>query len=193
MNMHDSRPVDPIEEDLVRRVCGGDLSAFESFCIRLEGPLYGYAYGMVRNVHEAEDIVQETLLRVYREMQARRLRPGGRVRSFVFTIAHNLAVDSRRRASSIVPLNPSIPARERNTAEATVLRDQLNLALAELPASHRSALMLREFGELSYAEIAETIGASLGEVKVWIHRGRTRLAQLLDRDGQFVGKQCNDL
>jgi DNA-directed RNA polymerase specialized sigma24 family protein len=53
--------------------------------------------------------------------------------------------------------------------------------------------MLREFGELSYAEIAETLGASLAEVKVWIHRGRTRLTQLLDRDGQFVGKKCNDL
>ena len=74
MNMHDSRRVDPIEEDLVRRVCGGDLSAFESFCIRLEGPLYGYAHGMVRNVHEAEDIVQETLLRVSEAIVQRQAR-----------------------------------------------------------------------------------------------------------------------
>jgi DNA-directed RNA polymerase specialized sigma24 family protein len=53
--------------------------------------------------------------------------------------------------------------------------------------------MLREFGDLSYEEIAKTLGASLAEVKVWIHRGRKGLAQLLDRDGQYLGKNAHEL
>ena len=164
MNKRNGRPVDPAEEDLVRRVCRGDLKAFESLCMRLEGPLYGYAYGIVRNSHEAEDVVQETLLRLYREVRARRLRPDGQVRSFAFAIAHNLAVDNQRRQLPVVALDASLPAPERDSSESTILREQLNFALAELPANHRSALMLREFGDLSYAEVAETLGVSLAEI-----------------------------
>jgi RNA polymerase sigma-70 factor (ECF subfamily) len=193
MNMHGGLPANLDEASLTKRVCAGDVNAFELLCTRLEGPLYGYAYGMVRNSHEAEDIVQEALFRLYREMRARKLRPGGSARSYVFAIAHNLAVDSRRRTQPIVPLDASFPAPEGNSAESFVLREQLNHALADLPANHRSALMLREFGDLSYAEIAKTLGGSLAEVKVWIHRGRKGLAQLLDRDGQYLGKNAHEL
>lgn len=193
MNMHGGQPANLDEASLTKRVCAGDVNAFELLCIRLEGPLYGYAYGMVRNSHEAEDIVQEALFRLYREMRARKLRPGGSARSYVFAIAHNLAVDSSRRTRSIAPLDASFPAPDGNSGESFVLREQLNRALADLPANHRSALMLREFGDLSYAEISETLGASLAEVKVWIHRGRKGLAQLLDRDGQYLGKNAHEL
>ena len=58
---------------------------------------------------------------------------------------------------------------------------------AEYMRAHRSAIMLREFGELSYGEIAEALATNEGCVKAWIYRARKRLAQLLDRDGQYVG------
>lgn len=193
MNMHGGQPVKLEDAGLNKRVCSGDVNAFELLCTRLEGPLYGYAYGMVRNTHEAEDIVQEALFRLYRAMRDRKLRPGGSTRSYVFAIAHNLAMDQRRRARPTAPLDESFPAQESGAAEATLLREQLNRALADLPANHRSALMLREFGGLRYSEIAETLGASLDEVKVWIHRGRKRLATLLDRDGQYLGKNAHEL
>ena len=70
-----------------------------------------------------------------------------------------------------------------------MLREEIGRALADLPESHRSALMLREFGDLSYAEIAETLGVTTGVVKTWIYRARRRLADLLDRDGQYVGER----
>ncbi|GMV93988.1 MAG: RNA polymerase sigma factor [Candidatus Hydrogenedentota bacterium] len=193
MNMHGGSPTSLDEAGLIKRVCSGDVNAFELLCTRLEGPLYGYAYGMVRNSHEAEDIVQESLFRLYQAMRARKLRPGGSTRSFLFAIAHNLAADNRRRARPSVPLEDSFLAQHNGATESSLLREQLNRALADLPANHRSALMLREFGDLRYAEIAETLGASLDEVKVWIHRGRKRLATLLDRDGQYLGKNVHEL
>jgi len=50
-------------------------------------------------------------------------------------------------------------------------------------------VMLREFGQLNYGEIAQALGASLDQVKVWIYRARKGLAQVLDRYGQFIGDQ----
>lgn len=189
MNGERSRtPVDPREAELVRRATRGDVPAFEAFCARVEGSLFGYAFGMTRDAQEAEDIVQESLLRLYRVLRESRLRAAGSARTLVFSIAHNLAVDHLRRRGRVVPLEDRRPAAASEAAERALLREQVEQALAELPESQRSALMLREFGGLAYAEIASALGASLDEVKVWIYRARKRLAQLLDRDGQYVGE-----
>lgn len=176
------------DEHLVQQSREGDPLAFEALCARMEGPLYGYALGMIHDRHEAEDIAQESLLRLYRIASTGQLRDGGgSARALVFTIAHNLAVDRLRRERHTQPLDENTPAPESQPAARALLREQLDKALAELPESHRSALMLREFGGLAYAEIASAMDANLGEVKVWIYRARRRLAELLDRDGQYLG------
>ncbi len=176
------------DEHLVQRSREGERLAFEALCARIEGPLFGYALGMIHDRHEAEDIAQESLLRLYRIASTGQLRDGGgSARALAFTIAHNLAVDRLRRERHTQPLDENTPAPENRPAEQVLLREQLDKALAELPESHRSALMLREFGGLAYAEIASALDANLGEVKVWIYRARKRLAMLLDRDGQYVG------
>ena len=53
--------------------------------------------------------------------------------------------------------------------------------------------MLRVYGELSYSAIAETLDATLSEVKTWIYRGRKRMAELLDGDGQYIGAKSNEM
>lgn len=177
------------DEVLAQRARHGEGLAFETLCARMEGPLFGYALGMIHNRHEAEDIAQESLLRLYRLSSTGQLRDGGSsARALVFTIAHNLAVDRLRRERHTVPLDETEPAPQQGQpGEQALLREQLDRALADLPESHRSALMLREFGGLAYTEIASAMGANLGEVKVWIYRARKRLAGLLDRDGQYIG------
>jgi RNA polymerase sigma-70 factor (ECF subfamily) len=143
---------------------------------------------MVRNVHEAEDIVQEALLRVLRLARNGRLRcDPAQARSLAFGIAHNLAMDARRRSRpEPTPNRPDSPPAFRMTEEGLV-QAEIERALVDLPSKQRSAWLLRVHGELSYAEVASALGASLDEVKVWIHRARKRLAQLVDRDGQYVG------
>lgn len=180
-------PADTREAELIRRAARGDTPAFEAFCARVEGPLFGYAMGMTRSPQEAEDIVQESLLRLYRLVRREGLRGNDRARALAFGIAHNLAVDHLRRRGRVVPLDERRPPQASQAAERSLLREEVDRALAELPEPQRNALMLREFGELAYAEIASTLGASLDEVKVWIHRARKHLASLLDRDGQYVG------
>jgi len=180
---------DAHERRLFIRLCEGDLGAFESFCTRLEGPVYSYVLRLVRDPTEAEDISQEALLRLYRLCRDRRIRvTDGSPRALVFRIAHNLAMDYFRKTRRTPEMNLATPAAASRSTERTLLREQIDRALAEIPESHRNAIMLREFGDLSYGEIAELLDASLDQVKVWIYRARKRLAKLLDRDGQYVGE-----
>jgi RNA polymerase sigma-70 factor (ECF subfamily) len=100
-------------------------------------------------------------------------------------------VDFRRKQLNIVPCEMAEPASASAHAEQSMLRAQIQQALAVLPEDHRSALLLREFGGLSYAEVAAALGASHEQVKVWIFRARKKLAEVLDRDGQYVGEKRN--
>ena len=171
---------------LVSRIRRGDTAAFEALCAQIEARLYSFALKCVGNRAEAEDLAQEALLRLYRAARAGRLRTSPR--AYAFSIVHNLAMDQHRRNRHIVPMAPRPVPSPAQEAERALLREQIDRAVADLPPDHRSALLLREFGELNYAEIAEALGATLAQVKVWIYRGRKRLSELLDRDGQYVGK-----
>lgn len=191
--MSHSRGTDESDGRLLRRVCRGDVAAFEALCLVLERPLFSYLLRLVGSRAEAEDLAQETLFRLYRTAREGRLRTRtGAPRALAFTIAHNLAVDYRRRARNVVPLTGGERAPSQGNpawaAEQALLREQIDRALAELPENHRSALMLREFGELTYAEIAGALDVKEGLVKAWIYRARRRLSELLDRDGQYVGE-----
>ncbi len=173
---------------LFDQVCRGNDAAFETWSLHVERPLYGYAYGMVRNIHEAEDIVQEAFTRMLRLARNGRLRQDpAKARSLLFGIAHNLAMDVHRRQKPAPPPSPPNPAPAFRMTEEGLVHAEIDRALADLPSKQRSAWLLRVHGELSYAEVASTMNASLDEVKIWIHRARKRLAQLVDRDGQYIG------
>jgi len=186
---HSSAEKSEAEYRLFQRIRRGDVASFEAFCVRVEGPLFGYVLRLVKDRTEAEDIAQEAFLRLYRAAGLGKLNRAPR--PYLFSIAHNLATDFHRRRKNVVPLRATEAASAAREAERSLLREQIDKALAALPESHRSAIMLREFGELSYADIANTLGATLDQVKVWIHRARKRLAELLDRDGQYVGERNN--
>ncbi|MBX7256671.1 MAG: RNA polymerase sigma factor [Candidatus Hydrogenedentes bacterium] len=156
-------------------------------CADLIGPLYGYALSLVGNRHLAEDLVQDTFMRLVNLMRDEKLRNrSGTVRSLVFTILHNLAIDRRRTAKLTVPLDDTIPARTDPSLEHAALRDEIDVALAQIPVNYREAIALREFGELSYDEIAKTLNATLPEVRTWIHRGRKQLATLLSHHQRYA-------
>ena len=161
------------------------LGEFERLCGVIEGPLYSYVRRLTGDPCEAEDVAQEALLRLFRAMRGG--RPPQSPRSLVFSIAHNLAMDvHRRRQRKPPPDTRAVPSPGDGVARS-LLRAEIERALDTLPADQRSVLLLREFGELTYAEIAETMQAEVGQVKTWIYRARRKLSTLLDRDGQYVG------
>lgn len=182
------------EAELAHQTRTGDLSAFENLCRRLQQPLYRYVHRLVGAHADTEDICQETLYRLYRSLlDGTYRREGSTPRGFVFCIAHNLSMSFHRSKKNVVPLNDRHEAGGGLGVEQTLLREQIELALDDLPERHRSALMLREFGDLSYTEIGHALDASVGDVKNWIFRGRKRLGQLLDRDGQYLGAKRHEV
>lgn len=194
-NRNSSAERDPFAEwDPLRRLRLGDVAPFEAFCLNVEGRLLAYLNGLTKNAQEAEDLAQESLFRLYTMICENRVQPPkGSPSGLLFSIAHNVAMDSHRRLKHVVALDTRRTPAPATSAEQSLLRDQIGLAMEQLPENHRDALMLREFGSLSYREIAGALGASLSEVKVWIYRARTRMSQLLDRDGQYIGEQRHEM
>ena len=145
--------------------------------------LYRVALSLVRNPAEAEDVVQDTFLRVLQ--RPRRLADILEVRPWLVRIAWNLALDRRRRirpdqiddtfAAALV--SATLPA-DQALAEARRTAQVLS-AIERLPAKEREALLLSAFDELSTAEIATVLGKTESGVRSLLFRARTRLRQRL--------------
>jgi RNA polymerase sigma-70 factor (ECF subfamily) len=141
--------------------------------------LFGTAYRLTRSPQDAEDLVQETLLRAYRGFAG--FRPGSNARAWLYTILHRVRTDllrKRGRSPSTVELEDDAPAAAvlpRHEAILTAGNEDVQRALGEVPELFRQALLLRDVEEFSYDEIAGILGVPPGTVMSRIHRGRAHL------------------
>ncbi len=154
---------------------------FESEVMPHARSLYGTALRLTRNPQDAEDLLQETLLRAYRGFAG--YRPGTNVRAWLFTILHRVRTDMLRKrgrspqTTELTDDGPAVPADYE--ARLTAGNEEVQRALAEVPEVFRSALVLRDVEEFSYEEIAGILGVPVGTVMSRIHRGRAHLRRLL--------------
>ena len=151
--------------------------------------LYGYAVVLSRNSTESEHLVQETCLRALRSMG--QLRPDGNQKSWLFTILRNVwlnQVRQRRTApdlveldstenSAVVPTDPASDAHEVYVSK--VEQEQVRAAIQQLPVEFREIIILREYEELSYQEIARVLNCPPGTVMSRLARARLRLRESL--------------
>jgi RNA polymerase sigma-70 factor (ECF subfamily) len=143
--------------------------------------LFGMAYRLTGNAHDAEDLVQETMLRAYRAFD--RYRPGTNARAWLFTILHRLRTDALRRRGrrpetvELVDDGPPVPPVHEKIL--TSGHEEVARALEGLPETFRTAVVLRDVEEFSYAEIARILEIPVGTVMSRIHRGRALLRQAL--------------
>jgi len=135
---------------------------------------------MTGNAHDAEDLVQETFLRAHRAFD--RFRPGTSARAWLHTILQRVRIDMFRRARrrpetvELTGEGPTVPPPQDALATG---RADLERALVALPEAFRTAVVLRDIEELSYAEIAGALDVPVGTVMSRIHRGRALLRQAL--------------
>ena len=170
---------------LMVRVQAGDLDAFGDLIERHKNSVVNYMTHLTRDREHAEDLAQETFLRLYQKSSS--YRESGQLVPYIFRIATNLFRSQQRRSKrwrELVGLVDSndrrvepTPQKEALSHEAT---EQVGLALAQLPSSYRAALVLREIEGLSYKEIAMTLGCREGTIKSRINRGREQLRALLE-------------
>jgi RNA polymerase sigma-70 factor (ECF subfamily) len=166
-----------------------DSSGDDTVGIEYIDGLFGYALVLTRNRTEAEDLVQETYVRAIGA--AGRLRPDSNVKSWLFTILRNLWLNQLRQRRT-TPELVDIDADESN-ADIVVEtskdphehyvnkmeRDQVREAIQRLPVTFREIVLLREYEELSYQEIANVLGCPAGTVMSRLGRARSKLKTLL--------------
>jgi RNA polymerase sigma-70 factor (ECF subfamily) len=149
--------------------------------------LFSYALVLTRNRSEAEDLVQETYVRAIRAMGS--LRTGSNVKGWLFTILRNIWFNQlrHRRTAKVVAMDGEEGAMDiAETAKdpyafyvSKMEHQQVREAIQRLPADFREVILLREFEELSYQEIATILDCPAGTVMSRLARARTKLRTLL--------------
>jgi RNA polymerase sigma-70 factor (sigma-E family) len=159
---------------------------FDRFVAGSADQLLRTGYLLVWDIADAEDLVQETLMRVARRWP--RVRMMNHQLAYARRILVNLALDgSKRRSRHRRELDPPIDQPLEDRADAASARDlgmidaraELTSALGTLPPRQRAVLVLRYFEDLSEAQVAEALGCSLGTVKSTTSRGLVRLQEAL--------------
>jgi RNA polymerase sigma-70 factor (ECF subfamily) len=144
--------------------------------------LLAAAYRMTGNAADAEDLVQETLLRAYRAFD--RYTPGTNCRAWLYTILHRVRTDALRkrgRSPATVDLEGEGPP-VAGGQDGTLERRDLETLLRALPENFRTAVILRDLEELSYEEIAGVLEVPIGTVMSRIHRGRALIRAALQEN-----------
>lgn len=174
---HSQHPVEPDDDALlVLRVGEGDVAAYRELVRRYAAKLSRFAERLLRDATEAEDIVQETFLRLWQ--RASEYEPKARVTTWLHRITHNLAVDRlRARRTQPLPDEEEMPTSAR---QATLLDEKrrvvaLDTALSALPERQANAIVLVHLHGLTGAEAAEVLGVGVEAVESLLARGRRAL------------------
>src|SRR6266566_3705543 len=159
------------DEALMLEFQGGSRAAFEELFARYRKPLYGFFGRRLNNPERAEDLAQETFLAVIRATS--RYEPRALVRTYPYGIALKLVAAERRKQTrnSPLPLLETMPAAGDASDEVLWVRQ----AIGKLDPSEREILMLREYEELSYSEIAELLRLPVNTVRSRLFRSRLAL------------------
>jgi RNA polymerase sigma-70 factor (ECF subfamily) len=193
---HELEAAEPDDRAVVEACQRGQLDAYETLVNRYRQRVYGLAYGMVRNEHEAAEVAQEAFVRAWQGI--RHFKKSASFYTWLYRITTNICIDRARRRERRptteldetieprtdpgVPEPPSanpLPAEELRRKE---LRQQIDAALAELSPDHRAVVQLRELEGLDYAAIARVVGCSMGTVMSRLHYARKHLQRLLKEE-----------
>jgi RNA polymerase sigma-70 factor (ECF subfamily) len=162
----------------------GDQAAFGRLVEAYQRPVYNLTYRMLGDPAEAEDAAQETFVRMYTKLHT--YEPGRKPVSWVLAIASHYCIDRlrRRRVTWLSldedPAAMALPSRRPGPEEAALRqegRTEVQAAVMRLAPGYRVPLILRYWYDLSYEEIAETMGISAPAVKSRLHRARLQIAE----------------
>jgi RNA polymerase sigma-70 factor (ECF subfamily) len=176
------------ESVLVARACGGDMAAFRVIVDRYQRQIYNISYDFTGNHHDAEDILQEVLFKVYQSLN--RFRGESRLSTWLHRVTINTCLDRARRGSlpvtSSEELLPDRLAAEspsgdpEKSAEAMRIQSHIEDALRTLTPLERSVFILRNYRELPIKDVAQVLGRSEGTVKNMLWRALKKLQKRLE-------------
>ena len=175
--------MDDSDEALMARIARGDERAFRTLSSRHLPVMLGLARRILGNAADAEDVVQEAMLRVW--THAPRWQPLALLRTWLTRVVVNLCLDRKRRAPWVALeaageiVDPALSASEK--AERDERERLVAAAIAELPARQRAAIMLTYGDGMSNAQVAEILDTSVSAVETLLIRGKQNLRARLSR------------
>lgn len=188
-----------IETELAGRLIAGEPEAFDRFVEHFRAKVFRYSWVMCGDREDAEEVAQETLLKVFENFG--QLREPVRVRPWVFQIARNVCLMKRRKSvfapSRELSLDEFLPATDSNGSHGKLqiadwlgvpdrqmlqaeLKDVLDRAIRGLPENYRAVILLRDVEELSTAETARILDLTEDVVKTRLHRARLAVRRPVD-------------
>jgi RNA polymerase sigma-70 factor (ECF subfamily) len=159
-----------------------------------------YATSMLHDRSAADDVVQETFIRVQKNLAT--VREPEKIPAWVFRVAHNLCIDHLRAQESSrieTGAEPDAMCSSGNTVSVDTDLEHKEMSscvrekIERLPENHRAIILLSDIMELSQQEIADILGIEVGAVKVRLHRARTKLRAILKDDCSFTRDERNVL
>lgn len=170
------------DRELMKRFLGGEVEGFNLLVENYKTKLFGLLYRLLGNKEEAEDILQETFLRVYRERESYDFNYS--FSTWIYTIALNLfrnEYKKKRRAKllSLDALFNRPDLNSENFGNKNRLSSILEKTIRTLPMKYRNAFVLRDVDQLSYEEVALSLNVPLGTVKSRVNRARRILKKKL--------------
>jgi RNA polymerase sigma-70 factor (ECF subfamily) len=171
------------ELQLIDRCLAGEQAAMTEFVERFRTPVFGLAYRMLGHRHDAEDVSQESFVRALRSLhqwdRSRAMLPW--LLAIVGNRCRTLLASRRKRPTAGLAADQL--ADSRIEPQTQNLAEEVSLGLAGLRVEYRQAFLLFHEQQLSYQEIAESMGKPVGTIKTWVHRGRRELVERLKARG----------
>jgi RNA polymerase sigma-70 factor (ECF subfamily) len=177
------------ERMLVERASGGDMSAFREIVEHYKRQIYAVSLDFTGNHHDAEDVLQEVLMKVYRSLH--KFRGDARLSTWLHRITVNTCLDRRRGTPLPITSSEEIPgsveriaatgpgSNPEKAAESTRMQEHINGALAALTPLERSVFVLRNYSGLPLKEVARILDRSEGTVKNMLWRALRKLQKEL--------------
>jgi RNA polymerase sigma-70 factor (ECF subfamily) len=178
------------DEQLIARFQNDDLAAFDLIVERYQGQLINFVGRLLNDRNTAEDIVQETFLRVYRNKH--RYKEIAKFSTWIYTIAGNLARTElrRRKIRNFFSISqrgegekdyeiPDADINVEKSVEGGLVKDMIMREIMELPVYFREVIILRDIQDLAYEEISQILNVPLGTVKSRVNRGRSQIQKRL--------------
>ena len=175
------------EAELISRCQQGDQDALKEIFNQYHKKVYRIAYGVVRQREDALDVVQEVFIKLFRSIK--NFKGKSAFYTYLYRLAINTAIDHSRKAKKAVffsldeegGFQPSDGPEKRpdQIVARKELEEKVRWAIDQLPQDQKATMIYREIEELSYEEIAEAMGCSVGTVMSRLHYGRKKLQVLL--------------
>ena len=181
---------------IVRKVLAGDVNAFEQLVIENQKSVYNLALKIMKNESDALDLSQDVFLKAYTNLE--NFRGDSRFSVWLYRLAYNACIDASRKSKAGMNISLTVQDEDSESAELDLTDNkplpeeeterretqlEVQAAIQELPEDQRKIIVMREFSDMAYEDIAATLGISVGTVKSRLSRARKNLAKILIQNG----------